>query len=209
MSVAGPVWLSSGRPSSQPGLAWRKLEVHGGVERAASPSADARRTGRVPQRQPTDHRHLEVPAQGPPLSASGASCASAQATSRRGWKPTPTRHRSRQHRTHAAPAEKPRSGACVKASGNAVWLGASAACAGRDGGEDADGLGGWDGGLWPGAVGGAFELVVAHLAFDRAGEAAQAALGHRHGQQLVDHHADGGGDLLRGKRPAPRSPDGG
>jgi hypothetical protein len=49
-----------------------------------------------------------------------------------------------------------------------MWLGASAACTGQ-GWQDADGFVGWHGGPRLGAVGGAFELVVAHLAFDRAG----------------------------------------
>jgi hypothetical protein len=53
---------------------------------------------------------------------------------------------------------------------NAMWLGASAGCAGQGGGEDADGFGGRHRGLRSGAVGGALELVVAHLALDRPGE---------------------------------------
>jgi hypothetical protein len=43
---------------------------------------------------------------------------------------------------------------------NAAWLGASAGCGGWGCGQDADGVGGWLGGLGPGAVVGAFELVV-------------------------------------------------
>jgi hypothetical protein len=58
-------------------------------------------------------------------------------------------------------------------------------------------------------MGGALELVVAHLALDRAGEGAQAALGEQFGQQLIDRRLDRGGDLLRGKRPPRRSPGGG
>jgi hypothetical protein len=96
----------------------------------------------------------------------------------------------------------------VTANPNAMRLRASAACPGQGGGEDADGLGGRHGGLRPGAVGGAFELVVAHLALDRPGEGPQAALGQQHGQQLLDHHTDRGEDLLRGKTPAGRSPAG-
>jgi hypothetical protein len=96
-----------------------------------------------------------------------------------------------------------------EAKPNTVRLGASAACGGWGCWQYADGLGGWHGGLRPGAVGGAFELVVAHLALDRPGEGPQPAFGQQHGQQLVDHHADGRGELVRGKRPAPRSPGGG
>jgi hypothetical protein len=94
------------------------------------------------------------------------------------------------------------------ANPNAIRLGASAACARPDCAEDADGLGGRHRGLRPGAMGGALELVVAHLALDRPGEGPQPAFGEQHRQQFLDRAADGGGELLRGKRPAPRSPAG-
>src|SRR6266540_1641570 len=109
------------------------------------------------------------------------------------------------------PHESPGSPFLPDAPGNpnAIRLRASAARARWGCGQDADGLKGWHGRLWPGAMLGAFELVVAHLALHRSGEGPQPALGQQHGQQLVDHHADRGGELLRGERPPGRSPGGG
>jgi hypothetical protein len=51
---------------------------------------------------------------------------------------------------------------------------------------------------------GAFEVVVAHLAFDGAGKGTQPAWWERLGEDLLDRGADGRGDLVRGKRPRGR-----
>src|SRR6266545_7283265 len=68
-------------------------------------------------------------------------------------------------------------------------------------GENDDRLGGWLGRLGPAAMVGAFELVAAHLAFDRAGVGAQSALGQLLGEDLRDRPADRAGGLVRGKTP--------
>ena len=59
-----PVWLSSGLPC-KPVSDVERVGGAGGNEWEAGTSADARRAGRVPQRQSADHRHLEVLAEGP------------------------------------------------------------------------------------------------------------------------------------------------
>src|SRR6266496_4678841 len=48
---------------------------------------------------------------------------------------------------------------------------------------------------------GTFELVAAHLAFDRAGVGTQPALGQPLGNDLGDRPPDRAGDLVRGKTP--------
>jgi hypothetical protein len=51
---------------------------------------------------------------------------------------------------------------------------------------DPDCFGGVAGGLWPGPVLGAFELVAGHLAFDHAGVAAESPFRQKSGEDLVD-----------------------
>jgi hypothetical protein len=70
--------------------------------------------------------------------------------------------------------------------------------------EQDDGVVGWSGWLGPAAVVGAFEVVVAHLAFDHPGEGTQPPDREPLGQDLTDGHPDRAGELVRGKRPPGR-----
>ena len=51
---------------------------------------------------------------------------------------------------------------------------------------------------------GAFEVVVAHLAFHHPGEGAQAPEREPFGQDLADRQRGRAGELVRGKRPPER-----
>ncbi|MFF5020290.1 hypothetical protein, partial [Streptomyces sp. NPDC001165] len=69
----------------------------------------------------------------------------------------------------------------------------------RLGSCDEDGLRAGAGGLWPGMVFSAFELVVGHLAFHDSGLAAQASDGQEPFQKVLLEHHQGPGQEVRGK----------